>query len=99
MSLKTEWVPYGSGGEYAGYLAYPANAPKPLPGVLIVQEAWGVDAHIEAVTRRFARAGRRVRAGSLREAGAAPRGPALRLVATSGGSLNVESSQFHHVVH
>ena len=57
MSLKTEWVPYGSGGEYAGYLAYPANAPKPLPGVLVVQEAWGVDAHIEDVTRRFAAAG------------------------------------------
>jgi carboxymethylenebutenolidase len=57
MSLKTEWVPYGPGGEYAGYLAYEASAKKPLPGVLVVQEAWGVDAHIEDVTRRFASAG------------------------------------------
>src|SRR5581483_11650075 len=57
MSLKTEWVPYGPGGEYGGYLAYDANARKPLPGVLVVQEAWGVDAHIEDVTRRFASAG------------------------------------------
>jgi carboxymethylenebutenolidase len=57
MSLKTEWVPYGPGGDYAGYLAYEANAKKPLPGVLVVQEAWGVDAHIEEVTRRFASAG------------------------------------------
>jgi carboxymethylenebutenolidase len=57
MSLKTEWVPYGPAGEYAGYLAYEASAKQPLPGVLIVQEAWGVDAHIEDVTRRFASAG------------------------------------------
>ena len=57
MSLKAEWVPYGPVGEYAGYLAYDESAKKPLPGVLVVQEAWGVDAHIEDVTRRFASAG------------------------------------------
>jgi carboxymethylenebutenolidase len=57
MSLKAEWVPYGPGGEYAGYLVHEASAKKPLPGVLVVQEAWGVDAHIEDVARRFASAG------------------------------------------
>jgi carboxymethylenebutenolidase len=43
-------------GVFTGYLARPERATA-LPGVLIIQEAWGVDAHIEDVTRRFAAAG------------------------------------------
>ena len=57
MPLKTEWVPYGPEGEYAGYLAFEERAKKPLPGVLVVQEAGGIDAHMEDVARRFAQAG------------------------------------------
>ena len=57
MSLKTEWVPYGPGGEYSGYLAYEGSAAQKLPGLLVVQEAGGVNAHMEDVTRRFAAAG------------------------------------------
>ena len=53
MAIKTELVRYG---EQSGYLAYPV-AGKPLPSVLVIQEVWGVDAHIEDVTRRFAAAG------------------------------------------
>jgi carboxymethylenebutenolidase len=57
MSLRTEWLTYGPEGEYKGYLALPALAVTPLPGVLVVQEAGGVDGHIEDVTRRIASAG------------------------------------------
>lgn len=56
MSLKTTTVRYGGEPE-SGYLAYPERAKTPLPAVLVLQEAWGVDAHIEDVTRRFAAAG------------------------------------------
>jgi carboxymethylenebutenolidase len=56
MSLTTEWIHYGA-GPLTGYLCYPVRAPRPLPAVLVLQEAWGVDAHIEDVTRRFAAAG------------------------------------------
>jgi carboxymethylenebutenolidase len=56
MSLRTETVVYGS-GLYSGYFAFPERAQQPLPAVLVLQEAWGVDAHIEDVTRRFAYAG------------------------------------------
>src|SRR5271155_5525348 len=57
MSLKTTNVRYGDEEPEVGYLAYPERAKTPLPAVLILQEAWGVDAHIEDVTRRFAGAG------------------------------------------
>jgi carboxymethylenebutenolidase len=56
MGLKTETVSF-EGGEYTGYLAMPSRASGPLPSVIVLQEAWGVDAHIEDVTRRFALAG------------------------------------------
>jgi carboxymethylenebutenolidase len=49
-------VRYG-GDDYTGYFALPERAAKPLPAVLVIQEAWGVNEHIEDVTRRFARAG------------------------------------------
>jgi carboxymethylenebutenolidase len=56
MALKNEWVRY-AGGEESGYLSVVEGAKAPLPAVLVLQEAWGVDAHIEDVTRRFALAG------------------------------------------
>jgi carboxymethylenebutenolidase len=59
MTIATEWVTYGETQE-VGYLARPVS-PKgeqaPLPAVLVVQEIWGVDGHIQDVTRRFAAAG------------------------------------------
>jgi carboxymethylenebutenolidase len=57
MSLSTDSVRFGKDREYAGYLAFPARARKPLPAIVVIQEAWGVDAHIEDLTRRFALAG------------------------------------------
>jgi carboxymethylenebutenolidase len=55
MAILTETILKTDG--LAGYLARPERAHGPLPGLLIIQEAWGVDAHIEDVTRRFAAAG------------------------------------------
>lgn len=54
MAIKGEWVRYG---DDSGYLALPERAAPPLPGVLVIQEAWGVNAQIEDVTRRIAAAG------------------------------------------
>jgi carboxymethylenebutenolidase len=56
MGLRIDTVTYGQ-GEYSGYLALPSRAAGPLPAVVVLQEAWGVDAHIEDVARRFALAG------------------------------------------
>ena len=54
MPVKTEWISYGSRN---GVLAVPERAALPLPAVIVIQEIWGVDEHIEDVTRRIAAAG------------------------------------------
>jgi carboxymethylenebutenolidase len=54
MAILTETI---SEPGFSGYLARPERAAGPLPGLIVIQEAWGVDAHIEDVTRRFAAAG------------------------------------------
>jgi len=56
MALHTENVTYGN-GQYTGYFVVPERAERPLPAVVVLQEAWGLDAHIEDVARRFAYAG------------------------------------------
>jgi carboxymethylenebutenolidase len=58
MKLHTEWVEYEvDGKKVQGYFARPAAVQAPLPGVLVIQEAFGVDPHIQDVTERFATAG------------------------------------------
>lgn len=58
MKLRSEWLELDVGGAKAqGYFCSPAAAKEPLPGVLVIQEVWGVDPHIQDVTERFARAG------------------------------------------
>lgn len=57
MGLHTEWVQYGEGGNYGGYSARPDRAEEGLPAIIVIQEIWGVDEHIQHVTRRFAEAG------------------------------------------
>jgi carboxymethylenebutenolidase len=54
MAVKGEWVSYGEG---SGYYAAPERAQGPLPGVLVIQEVFGVNEHIQDVTRRIAAAG------------------------------------------
>lgn len=57
MSLSSEWVRYGQNDEYLGYLVHPEKISGTLPAVIVIQEIWGVDQHIENVTNRFAEAG------------------------------------------
>jgi carboxymethylenebutenolidase len=45
------------GREMRGYLARPATASGALPGVVVIHENRGLNAHIEDVTRRFAKDG------------------------------------------
>jgi carboxymethylenebutenolidase len=54
MAIKTEWIRYG---DQIGYLALPDHAALPLPGVVVIQEVFGVNDHIQDVTRRIAAAG------------------------------------------
>src|SRR5438309_11018707 len=54
MAIATSTVSFGA--DFTGYFAHPEHA-KSLPAVVVFQEAFGVDAHIEDVTRRFAAAG------------------------------------------
>ncbi|WP_426447996.1 dienelactone hydrolase family protein [Paenibacillus sp. S-38] len=56
MSIITEWISYGTEGRWQGYAARP-DVEQPLPAVLVIQEIWGVDEHIQDVTRRLAQAG------------------------------------------
>ena len=51
-----ELVTYASnGGTSQGYLALPSDGAG--PGVIVIQEWWGLAPHIKSVTDRFAEAG------------------------------------------
>ncbi len=53
--IKTQTVSFTANGEQAdGFLAKP-EGDGPFPGVIVVQEWWGVDNHIRDVAQRFAR--------------------------------------------
>jgi carboxymethylenebutenolidase len=54
MSTKTEYVtlPVGDGTSIRAYVAHPEG--KPRAGLLVFQEAFGVNSHIRDVTERFA---------------------------------------------
>jgi hypothetical protein len=54
MRITTDWVCHDG---RLGYLAWPERAATPLPAVLVIQEIWGVDTHIQDVTVRLASAG------------------------------------------
>jgi carboxymethylenebutenolidase len=56
--LLTEYVEYpGVDGPVRAYFARPADQDGPLPGVLVIHENRGLNAHIEDVARRAALAG------------------------------------------
>ena len=55
--IKTSDITYEANGDAGmGYLAEPGDG-APHPGVIVIQEWWGLDAHIRDVTERFAREG------------------------------------------
>lgn len=47
---------YGEGAKsnLVGYLAMPADAAEPLPGIIVIHEWWGLNDNIKAMTRRLA---------------------------------------------
>jgi carboxymethylenebutenolidase len=57
MGVHSEWFRYGPAREFSGLGIWPERAALPLPAVIVIQEAWGVDPHIEDVARRIALAG------------------------------------------
>jgi carboxymethylenebutenolidase len=66
----SEWVDYESPpGAVAAYVAWPRSTSGPMPGVLVIQEVWGVDHHICDLVERFATAGYLALAPDLYSAG------------------------------
>lgn len=57
MPLSTGWLRHGERDQYLAYTAVIERASAPQPAVIVLQEAGGVDSHIEDVARRFAAAG------------------------------------------
>ncbi|MGA2471546.1 MAG: dienelactone hydrolase family protein [Solirubrobacteraceae bacterium] len=89
MELKTEWVDLDSpAGQVAAYLARPAWAKAPVPGVIVIQEVWGVDGHIQDVADRFASAGYAALAPDLYSVGGRPPALAAERVAQAKAFLN-----------
>jgi len=54
MRITTDLVCHDG---HLGYLAWPDCAPTPLSGVVLIQEIWGADAHIQDVAVRLASTG------------------------------------------
>lgn len=55
--VRTETIEFPADGETGrGFLALPEGA-GPFPGVIVVQEWWGLDEHIKDVAQRLAREG------------------------------------------
>jgi carboxymethylenebutenolidase len=52
-------------GSHLGHLVRPARVDAPLPGVVLIQEIWGVDEHIQDVAARLATSGYAVLAPAL----------------------------------
>jgi carboxymethylenebutenolidase len=64
MPLQTSWVQFGATGNYRGFSAKMQGV-SGLPGLLLIQEAWGVDGHIQDMAARYAEAGYAVLAPDL----------------------------------
>jgi len=58
MTLHTEWVQTTVGDQHLTlYTARLAAAKEPLPAIIVIQEIFGPDLHIQDVAERFAKAG------------------------------------------
>ncbi len=70
MELSSEQIAYDSpAGGVSAYLTRPVAADGSLPGVVVIQEVWGVDRHIQDVADRIAGAGYVALAPDLYSAG------------------------------
>jgi carboxymethylenebutenolidase len=67
MPLVEQDIRYGDASRFSGFQVVPPtkSTDLPLPSVLLIQEAWGVDEHIRSVARRLASAGYAVLAPDL----------------------------------
>lgn len=73
MRLFSEWVTIARDGEeMVGFAARPQGISGVLPGLLVIQEVWGPDAHIQDMANRFAEAGYQVVAPDLYSRGGRP---------------------------
>lgn len=58
MDFEARWVQHTRDGQTMdGYLVRPPRTTGPLPAVVVIQEIWGPDEHIQDMARRFAEAG------------------------------------------
>jgi carboxymethylenebutenolidase len=58
MSLQSNWHSLnGKNGKISAYISSLELVTEPRPTVIVIQEIWGVDAHIQDVVQRFAAAG------------------------------------------
>lgn len=58
MKLSAEWVEYETPtGTVSAYLVRTASAGRPTPGVIVIQEVWGVDEHMQDIAERLTGAG------------------------------------------
>lgn len=55
MSSQTEWIGISDNGKFQGYLALPPSGRG--PGIVLLQEVFGVNEHIRSVADNFAKAG------------------------------------------
>ncbi|MEO0868547.1 MAG: dienelactone hydrolase family protein [Cyanobacteria bacterium J06642_11] len=58
-AVITEDITYGALDNipFTGYLAQPADTSEPLPGLIVIQEWWGLNDNIRTMTRRLAAEG------------------------------------------
>jgi carboxymethylenebutenolidase len=100
MLLETGWLNFDTPlGVTAGYMARQPGGDIPTPGVLVLQELWGVDEHIMDVARRFATAGYVAFAPDLNSRGGA-RPPALspQRIANAIAFLDASSDDYETFV-
>ena len=80
--LVTEWIDYDHQGvALRGYLVYDAaqvSAESTAPGVLVIHEWWGLNAHIKGTADHFGRLGYRVAAIDLYDGKVATKGEDAR---------------------
>ena len=88
MKLETGWIDIDTAkGSCAAYRARPAAADGPLPAVLVIQEVWGVDEHIQDLAQRLATAGYLALAPDLYSTGGRPPELAVERLAAVKGFL------------
>ena len=57
-NIQSEIVQMNINGVSAeGYLSKPGNLDSKAPGIVVIQEWWGLDDHIKSITERFAEQG------------------------------------------